>query len=416
VLGAIALTSSGFLIGSSPDEEEFRFAIVTSWLHSQSLLHGDYGFWTPLLGLGIPQPLTPNFWLHPLLPLLPWLGPVMWVRVLLLTHTLLGAAGMWQLTKTMGLQPITRAVCVVTFVLAAPVCNYLFTDFWPSHYVVWTSMPWVLVLVWRTLDGDRSKVPLRSLALGLSAGLVMANTNPGHILVYITLLLAVALTNLRRLVARWRWIALAMLIAGAIASPNIAQLTHERRMFDPNLGVDTPPQSPDLVQSANRFLQPLVVTGVALGPRPFGSCPHAVPLAAPFAALSIVGCLACARRRPELVVTLVTAAFMLFHERSMAAVRVGAISFSRPADAGGDSARRTGCRPPAFVAAITRACDRVARPADRCRGVDRRFVPAGHDGRRRPCGDVVPRRKRRSRDGRSSARVDAVEGTRHLLG
>jgi hypothetical protein len=43
VLGAIALTSSGFLIGSSPDEEEFRFAIVTSWLHSQSLLHRSEG-------------------------------------------------------------------------------------------------------------------------------------------------------------------------------------------------------------------------------------------------------------------------------------------------------------------------------------------------------------------------------------
>jgi hypothetical protein len=311
VLGAIALTSSGFLIGSSPDEEEFRFAIVTSWLHSQSLLHGDYGFWTPLLGLGIPQPLTPNFWLHPLLPLLPWLGPVMWVRVLLLTHTLLGAAGMWQLTKTLVLQPITRAVCVVTFVLAAPVCNYLFTDFWPSHYVVWTSMPWVLVLVWRTLDGDRAKVPLRSLALGLSAGLVMANTNPGHILVYITLLLAVALTNLRRLVARWRWIALAMLIAGAIASPNIAQLTHERRMFDPNLGVDTLRNPLTLSSLRTVFFSPW-----SLPEWPWGRVPSEVArtlfFGGPFAALSIVGCLACARRRPELVLTLVTAAFMLF--------------------------------------------------------------------------------------------------------
>jgi hypothetical protein len=311
VLGAIALTSSGFLIGSSPDEEEFRFAVLTSWLHSQSLLHGDYGFWTPLLGLGIPQPLTPNFWLHPLLPLLPWLGPVMWVRVLLLTHTLLGAAGMWQLTKTLGLQPITRAVCVVTFLLAAPVCNYLFTDFWPSHYVVWTSMPWVLVLLWRTLDGDRAKLPLRSLALGLSAGLVAANTNPGHILVYITLLLAVALTNLRRLAARWGWIAMATLIAGAIASPNIAQLIHERRMFDPNLGVDTLRNPLTLSSLRTVFLSPWSLPESPPG-RVDPEVARTLFFGGPFAALSIVGCLACARRRPELVLTLVTAAFMLF--------------------------------------------------------------------------------------------------------
>jgi hypothetical protein len=311
VLGAIALTSSGFLIGSSPDEEEFRFAIVSSWLHAQSLLHGDYGFWTPLLGLGIPQPLTPNFWLHPLVPLLPLLGPVMWVRLLLLAHTLLGASGMWQLTKTLGLTPLTRSVCVATFVLAAPVCNYVFTDFWPSHYVVWTSMPWVLVLWWRILDGDSRKALLRSLALGLSAGLIVASTNPGHILVYITLLLAVALTNAGRLAARWPWIAMSALIAVLIASPNIAQLVHERRMFDPNLGVDAVGNPLTWSDLRTVFLGPWALTESSPG-RVAPAVARTLFFGGPFAALGIVGCVLFARRRLDLVVTIVMAAFMLF--------------------------------------------------------------------------------------------------------
>ena len=311
VLGAIALASSGFLIGSSPDEEEFRFAIVSSWLHVRSLLRGDYAFWTSLLGLGLPQPLTPNFWLHPLLPLLPLVGSVLWVRILLLVHTLLGATGMWQLTKTLQLTPLTRAVCVVTFLLAAPVCNYVFTDFWPSHYVVWTSMPWVLVLVWRILDGDSSKAPQRSLALGLSAGLVVANTNPGHILVYVTLLLAVALTNARRLAARWPWIALSVLIAGAIASPNLAQLLHERRMFDPNLGVDTVRNPLTWSSLRTVFFSPWSLPESSPG-RIDPAVARTLFFGGPFAALSVVGCLVFAKRRPDLVLTLVTAAFMLF--------------------------------------------------------------------------------------------------------
>jgi len=311
VLAAIALTSSGFLIGSSPDEEEFRFAIVSSWLHAQSLLHGGYGFWTPLLGLGIPQPLTPNFWLHPLLPLLPIVGPVLWVRLLLLAHTLLGASGMWQLTKTLGLTPLTRSVCVATYLLAAPVCNYVFTDFWPSHYVVWTSMPWVLVLLWRILDGDSRKAPLRSSALGLSAGLVVANTNPGHILVYITLLLAIALTSVGRLAARRRWVAMSALIAVAIASPNIAQLVHERRVFDPNLGVDAVRNPLTWSDLRTVFLSPLALTESTPG-RVDPAVARTLFFGGPFAALTLVGCVLFARRRPDLVVTIVMAAFMLF--------------------------------------------------------------------------------------------------------
>jgi hypothetical protein len=274
-------------------------------------MHGEYAFWTSTLGLGVPQPLTPNFWLHPLLPLLPLVGPVLWVRLFLLIHTVLGATGMWQLTKALTLTPLTRAVCVVTFVLAAPVCNYVLADFWPSHYVVWTSTPWLFVLLWRMLDADRKTVARRSIALGLCTGLVAANTNPGHVLVYLTVLLAVALTNLRRLAARWHWIVLAAVIAAAIASPNLAQLAHERPLFDPTLPIDNV-RAPLAWSSVWAALIVPLRTLATPWRRIDPAVARTLFLGAPFAALSIVGCLLFARRRLDLVIAMGTAAFLLF--------------------------------------------------------------------------------------------------------
>ena len=70
-----------FVIGSTQDEEEFRFAVLSTWLHVDALRHGRFEFWTALLGLGVPQPFMPNFLLHPLSPLLAVLSPVTWIRV-----------------------------------------------------------------------------------------------------------------------------------------------------------------------------------------------------------------------------------------------------------------------------------------------------------------------------------------------
>src|SRR5262249_5067764 len=85
---ATGLLASGFLGGTPPDEEEFRYAVLTSWLHIHALAKGSYSFWTSLLGFGLPQPFIPNFWFHPLLPLLGILEPATWVRALLLVHAI----------------------------------------------------------------------------------------------------------------------------------------------------------------------------------------------------------------------------------------------------------------------------------------------------------------------------------------
>ncbi len=295
-----------FVVGSTPEEEEFRFAILSTWLHVDALRHGRLEFWTAMLGLGVPQPFTPNFLLHPLLPLLAVVSPVTWTRVLLLAHTLLGAAGMWQLTRHLRATALTSAVCVSTFLLATPAQNYVLTDFWPSHYIVWTSAPWLLLLAWRVLEADGRALRVWSVASGLCAGLVVASANPGHLIVYATVAAAVVVAHWRRVVARGRWIALAILIAAAIASPTLAQVAHERPMFAPDLESWNLPAPLPWSAAWNAFFSPL---GPTSEPLPFT---RTLFFGGPFAVLCLIGCVRFARRHVDLALVVATCTVLLF--------------------------------------------------------------------------------------------------------
>jgi hypothetical protein len=306
VCAVVAFFSTAFLLGSTPDEEEFRFSILSAWLHVDALRHGRLDFWTSTLGLGVPQPFSPSLLLHPLLPLLALVSPVTWVRILLLTHTLLGAAGMWHVVRRLGVRPLTSAVCVSTFLLATPAQNYVLTDFWLSHYIVWTSAPWLLLLAWRLLEAEGTALRVWSVACGLCAGLVAANANPGHLIVYALVALAVLVVHRRRAAARSRWIAVAAIIALAIASPLIAQLGNEGPRFASGL--------PSWILPAP--LPPWTAWNAFLGP--FGPASARVPFTrmlffgGPFAVLCVIGCVWFARRHADLVLVAVTSLVLLF--------------------------------------------------------------------------------------------------------
>ena len=302
----VAAFSTTFIIGSTPDEEEFRFAVLSTWLHVDALRHGRLEFWTAMLGLGLPQPFTPNFLLHPLLPLLAVVSPVTWTRVLLLAHTLLGAVGMWQLTQHLRTTTLTSAVCVATFLLATPAQNYVLTDFWLSHYIVWTSAPWLLLIAWWLLEADGRALRVWSIACGLCVGLVVASANPGHFVVYTTLAAAVVVARWRRVVARGRWIALAIFIAAAIASPTLAQLAHERPMFDPDLESWILPAPLSWSAAWNAFVSPFGPTNLRL---PFT---RTLFFGGPFAVLCLVGCVRFARRHADLAFVVAACTVLLF--------------------------------------------------------------------------------------------------------
>jgi hypothetical protein len=300
---AAALLSTTFLLGSSADEEEFRFAVLSAWLRVQALTHGDLGLWTSLLGLGVPQPFVPNFALHPLAPLLAWVPPATWVRVLLVFHTVVGATGMWRVCSLLGLAPIVRATGVVTFLLASPAQNYVLSDFWPSHYIVWTLAPWVLLIAWRVLASETANVRRWSCALGVISGIAAANANPAYLLVFVPLAATVLVLRVRQLRARWRWVALSAVLALTIAAPTFAQLVSERQHFAPE-------------QALSNVTDPLSLRAALMSAfAPFTDEPmdsRSIFFGAPYAVLAVVGCLRFARARTDLTVSAAIYAVLVF--------------------------------------------------------------------------------------------------------
>ena len=309
---APAILTVVFLTGSTPDEEEFRWGILSSFLHLRALGQGTFGTWTSTLGFGIPQPMVPNFDMHPLVPLLAVVQPATWARLILVAHTLLGAAGMWQLGRMLRLTPLVLAVCVFTFLLATPTQNYTLSDFWPSHYVMWTSAPWLLLIAWRTLEATGRDIRRYSVMLGVCAGLVLATTHPGHVPVYGVVVLAVTVAQWRAALARWRWLLAAALIALAIASPGLTQLATERQTFSPDLAISKLPEPLPPTAVRDVFLRPF-----SLSERPWQSDvisggTRTLFFGGPFAVLCLLGLTRLGRTHPALAIGVVLASVLLF--------------------------------------------------------------------------------------------------------
>src|SRR5262249_49541092 len=154
---------------------------LSTWLRVQNFWSLDSAFWTSLLGLGVPQPFVPSYSFHPLALLMLWMRPVPWVRLLLAVHTVVGGIGMWRLSSALALPPVVRAAGVVTFLFSAPVQDYVLDDYWPSHYVVWTLLPWLLWMTWRLIDSaaaSERNTRRWAAGVGLLAGIAATNGNP----------------------------------------------------------------------------------------------------------------------------------------------------------------------------------------------------------------------------------------------
>lgn len=309
---APAILIVAFLVGSTPDEEEFRWGILSTTLHIQALAQGRLAAWEPALGLGMPAPMVPNFNTYPLAPLLIGVTAATWAQLLYVFQTIVGALGIWQLGAMLRLTAIVRAVCVFTFLLATPTLNYAVTDFWPSHYVMWTTAPWLLWMAWRLLNATGAQLRSSSVLLGVTAGIVLATTHPGHVPVYGVIVLAVGIASWRAVGSRWAWLLLAAAIAVAIASPSLLQLVRERTIFDPALGIVKLPEPlpPDALRDV--FLRPLSFSERAWEVEVVARGTRLLFFGGPFAVLALVGAIRCVRTRPDLVIAAVVGTVLLF--------------------------------------------------------------------------------------------------------
>jgi hypothetical protein len=237
VAASAVLLALAFLWGSVPDEEEYRFSILSALLHARGLAAGHWPFWTSALGLGMPHPLGQYFVWHPLMPLLAAMPVGSWVALLLVLHLSIGAVGMMRLGARLGLAPLPASSATATFLLASPMVNFAVTDFWPGGVVGWTIMPWLLVAMCALLDPASPPDRCRRCAagLGLGAGLALENVHPGYLLLYGLPVAAFVAPQLSLLWARRWWWLMATALMLAIALPLVVQLSSEMAHFPPGL-------------------------------------------------------------------------------------------------------------------------------------------------------------------------------------
>lgn len=305
--GVLAVTTTLLLCctlvwGSTGDEEDFRSPILSAWLVARAGWSSGAAFWTPLLGLGAPQPFVPSFAYHPLALLLVWMDPVPWLRLVLVAYTIAGASGMWRLGAMLEQPRAVRAVGVVTFLLSAPVLQSALIDSHPSNYVGWASVPWLVVITLVVLDPGTRSIRRWAAGLGLLAGITAACAHPGHVPVFIPMGAVVLLCAGRRLIRRAGWLAVAAVIAAAIAAPVVVQLVAEKAHFRPGL---------DQVREMDAL--PLHALSVAMAhplvPEPLM---RSLFFGGPYLLLAVVGCVWFARTRPDLVLGFVISGFLLF--------------------------------------------------------------------------------------------------------
>jgi hypothetical protein len=232
-VAAVLFLISGPLVGATPDDEEYRSAIISLILHARALLDGVYPYWTSALGFGMPHPLHPALLTHPLMPLFEIIAPDAAVRALYVVHAVVGTIGSWWLIRSLGGGAMAAALASITWALSTPSVNYMLTDLWPAEFVVWSLAPYLFLFALRLLDSEGSRRWLDAIAFGLTAGLMWANGHAGYVPVFFVALAIVFAVHWRRTLSVWPALALAVCVGLAVAGPTLAHLLAEIPRFPP---------------------------------------------------------------------------------------------------------------------------------------------------------------------------------------
>jgi hypothetical protein len=260
-IGALVFLLFGPVGGSTMDDEEYRNVVISLIIHARALLDGHYPFWTSDLGLGMPHPLHPTFFFHPLMPLFGVISPGTAVRLFFIAHGVLGAAGCWALMRHMDARRWTAALATSTWVLATPALNYALTDLWLAHFFGWSLYPWLLLCTRRILDHRETSQPWRAaLQLGLVAGLLGVNGHLGQVPVLILPMAVMCLAEPRATARRLVPLLLAAAIGAAIAAPVVVRLEHELFLF-PDVLRDSVDMPMDARAAADLVLRPILDIG-----------------------------------------------------------------------------------------------------------------------------------------------------------
>ena len=235
IVYALALAIIAFLFlplwyVTSVDEEEFRFAVISSVLHSRALLEGYYPFWTSYFGFGMPHPFLINFNYHPLLFIFAYDADLA-IKHLYALHLILGSVGMYYLCRLYTGRYLSL-LGVASYLLASPNINYLYTDFWPTPFVGWSLLPLIIFcglrLAMSQTVNDRRYF---SIALGFLVAMLGLNSHPSQAVVYVISLLIILTGYYGDVIKRFNYFILAGIISVLILGGKFYFLMSEAGHF-----------------------------------------------------------------------------------------------------------------------------------------------------------------------------------------
>ncbi len=223
-------------IVTSIDEEEFRYAIVSTVIHVKSLLSGIYPVWTSHLGFGMPHPLLINFNYHPV-SLIFLFNTNIGIQCIYAVHLIVGVIGVYMLSRIFVSRNIS-IVAAITFIFSSPIINYLYTDFWITTFVGWTILPWIYYTAIRIVKSNcKNESRYFSLLLSFIISFLILNSHPSQALIYVMSLLVFFLTYIDKLFGKFRYLIVSGLLTTATVAGKIYYTISEALKFTTSLTI-----------------------------------------------------------------------------------------------------------------------------------------------------------------------------------
>jgi hypothetical protein len=278
-----------YALGGLLDNEDLNSTVLTTKLFVEGVAQGQSPFWTPLLGLGLPQPFRISHAQHPLALLYLVLDPVIVVRIFVAAHLLVGALGMWVLARLYHLQAAIAFVAVLSFLACTTTGQYLYHDDWPSNLVTWSFLPVLLALTRLVLVSEGRAALTAGLALGLLAGFDIATGLFSYILTHAVIVAILLAVEWRAAARRLPALALAAVVALVIGAAVLLLLAGEWSLFSKDAARVQHEQPRLREQIWSTFLRPLWGLGLSRPPGSMAAGSRTIGFGTVFALLALVG-------------------------------------------------------------------------------------------------------------------------------
>jgi len=266
------------------DDEDYLNVISPTIEMAQGLRAGIFPMWTSRLGFGCPLPLSNDLSFHPLMPLFAFLPVPSALRWFYWVHLFVGTWCFFRLGRIMKMNLPTCFVCVLTYLCAMPLINYVFSDFWTAIFLMYTLLPCILLSLELLFQASSGAPTLRaSLMLALASSLFLLSGHPGVIVSY-GLPLAVFIlgrwTDVRK---KWTSLLAVCIIVSFASAVKMSALYSEYVRFDP---IETPKQVNET--GAADFASLALGGAASLGKVPLPSA-RSIFIGAPFLLCFILG-------------------------------------------------------------------------------------------------------------------------------